>query len=173
MMNLTLLPSGHETATAPGAGNTTVLTCDHGASECAGNAWEQCGIASYPRAQQHFPWFACLERAAAGAASPDWAAAAEACANSAGLDFAPISACYADPARRQALALAYIARNPPQLKTEGYVPLVVVGGAVVPLGHDPGHLNAAMLPMLCEAWVKGGGTPPDACKNATATLAWS
>ena len=166
-MNLTLLPSGHEHVQA------ATFICDHGASECAGNSWEQCAIASYPHPQQHFPWFVCLERAALAAAggAPDWSSAALECAAAASLDFAPIAACYADPARRQALALAFIARNPPQLQTEGYVPLVLVAGDIVPLGHNPQHLNEQMLPMLCAAWVKEGGAPPAACANATRALA--
>ena len=56
-MNVTLVPFGNAQY------KKGKLTCQHGEDECIANSWEQCAISLYPKFEDHWPYYQCVEKA--------------------------------------------------------------------------------------------------------------
>lgn len=148
-MNLTVVPFGN----AHISGST--VSCQHGEKECEGNRWEQCGIKHNPDFHKHFPYYACLEKSKGGLMHNAWDKEAKKCAQSAGLDFAPIQTCFNGPESAE-LQKEYSKLTP---KNHKYTPWVVLNGKV--LGE-----NDDFLTTLCKTFK---GTKPAGCKKTNST----
>lgn len=159
-MDFKVFPYGNAKETT--IGKRHIFTCQHGPTECEGNMYEACGIAHNNATQpgaKHADWFPyvyCMEK---GEPSTD----AEACAKSAGLDFAPIKACAGQKpslgsdegnALMHEIAQTTAALNPPHKWT----PWVVMNG--VPLTED--QLGETLLSLVCKAYT---GTKPAGCSS--------
>ena len=144
-MNLTLVPFGN--AKIQGG----KVSCQHGTKECAGNRYEQCGIAHNPDPKKHFPFYYCLEKSKG---KPNFKSAAQTCAKSAGLDFDAIQTCWSGD-EGTALQKKYADLTP----THKYTPWVT-------LNTVPTSQRGSFLSQLCKKYVAGGGTAPKGCKKA-------
>mmetsp|Transcript_6429 Transcript_6429/g.7815 ORF Transcript_6429/g.7815 Transcript_6429/m.7815 type:complete len:164 (-) Transcript_6429:211-702(-) len=145
-MNVTLVPYGNAEINTV----TKTVTCQHGESECEGNLWEMCAISHYPEFTDHFPFYYCLEEK--GQVMLEFV---ESCANSTGLDYSVLSACYNDSDEAWALEQENAALTP---SYHTYTPWVEV-----PTGTELAH-QATFLYTVCSQYK---GTLPPGCPQAS------
>lgn len=150
IMNVTLVPFGNARYISG------ELQCQHGEDECKANSWEQCAISLYPAFAQHWPFYLCIEETEKGCgegAGPCVLSHTQSCAESAGLDYASLSACVNSPTESKALQEKFYKLTP---SNHQYVPWVLVDGV---LAEDSDNL----LSEVCKAYK---GKKPAGCPKA-------
>jgi interferon gamma-inducible protein 30 len=145
IMNVTLVPFGNAQINTV----TKTVSCQHGEEECEGNLWEMCAISHYPDFDVHFPFYYCLENK--GERMLNFV---ESCANSTGLDYDVLSACFNDPDEAWALEQQFAAMTP---SYHEYTPWVEV-----PTGEELSYQNL-FLRTVCNDYT---GTLPPGCPQA-------
>ena len=155
------------TTNAPTECFTGEKLCQHTDSECAGDTIEACAKYAYPSPTLYAPFIYCLEgmngyyNNSIGGVNMSMAGA---CATQAGLDVAPIQACYEDKSQTNALdaeAARATARAAGKVPASDWgTPYVVVNGE---------HLDdtSQLLSQVCGAWAAQDGTTlPEGCPGA-------
>lgn len=140
------------------------LECQHGVDECKVNSFEQCAISLYPSFSDYWPYYLCVETAAASCgegAGPCVLKHTEKCAKTASLDYEKLSACVNDPTEALKLQHEFDKLTPSDHK---YTPWVVVDGKVSPSAGDK------LIAEVCKAYK---GTKPTGCAQAEAEAAHS
>lgn len=138
---------------------TGAPSCQHGTSECQGNAMEACAINNYPNASQYWPFVDCFE--GQHDAKID---AAEGCAKTAKLDWSLINGCYSNKTMRHALevvqAKATLVHNcdKPDQPTATCRPLFGTPNVYI---DDVEYQGSDLLGAICKAFT---GTKPAGCK---------
>lgn len=152
-MNVTLVPFGNSRFTALGK-----LECQHGEDECKADSWEQCAITLYPKFEQHWPFYLCIEEASKSCgegAGTCVLGKIEGCATSSGLDYSKLSACTGNKAEAKRLQHEFAKMTPAD---HSYVPWVVVDGKL-------SKNSDKLIQQVCKAYK---GTKPAGCKKAEA-----
>lgn len=144
-----------------------VELCQHTESECAGDTVEACAKYAYPSPTLYAPFVYCLEglhgyyNNSIGGVNMSMVSA---CAEAAGIDAAPITACFADPKLTRPLdaaAARQTARVAGKVPADEWgTPFVLVNGV---------HLvdTSLLLSTVCSAWTaQDGATTPAGCRAA-------
>lgn len=131
---------------------TWLFECQHGAKECVGNLIESCAIHFYPKTEQWWPFFLCLE-SSKDAANPD---IGQQCAQNATLDWDKILDCANGPLGNKIEHDNGVKTNSVQ-PAINWVPWVTVNGQ--PLGDD----TTTLIATVCKAYK--GSNVPSACQQ--------
>ena len=154
-MDVTLVPFGNARFT------NGVLECQHGEDECKANSYEQCAIHLYPKFDQHWPFYLCVEQASLSCGEGGGTCTLgkmESCATSSSLDYSSLEACVNDKPEALKLQQEASAATP---SDHEYVPWVLVDG----------KLSSDKKTLLEEVCQKYKGTKPAACSKVGAPLA--
>jgi len=145
IMDLTVVPFGNANIA------NDAVTCQHGPDECTGNAIEQCAFNLYD-SYTAFPFYECME-----AAGSDMLNQVQECANTAGLSYQKLLACYKNPTTVLENQIEAQAATP---EDHTYVPWVLIDGLVWDGATD-------FLTLVCNAY---DGTPPAGCPATKPSL---
>lgn len=126
------------------------IVAQHGAVERSVNVIEACAIKHNPEWKTYWPFVQCMEEKYE-------VDAAETCAKSSGLDYAPIAGCAGGPGSEGEAVEALMAKATPD---HPGVPYILVDGKEV---GNP----TALLKAVCDAY---GGTKPAGCEGADSLI---
>lgn len=151
IMNLTIVPFGNAEIDY----TTKTVTCQHGESECEGNLWEMCAIHEYPKTEDHFWFYYCMEGYGSNMLNHVEDCATEASKQATQtIDYDVLSACFNNPVTAWQLEKQFAALTP---SYHEYTPWVEVPTGTV-LEHD-----YAFLYSVCAAY---DGDLPAGCPQA-------
>lgn len=155
IFNLTLVPYGNAEETK--RGDKWVFECQHGPKECEGNLIETCAISLLKNISVSFPFVYCFEKSIERPG--DLKTAAENCAKTIGIDYAPIDSCVSGPMGNKLeheMAMKTDALEP----QHEYVPWVTINGKHTEKIQREAENN--LLKLVCEYYT---GTKPSACER--------
>jgi len=152
MVELNIFPYGN--AFEKDGGDTWKFTCQHGPTECYGNALENCAK-SYYTSEQFWNWLVCLETRIED--SGDFDVTGEECANEQDANWDDIHFC-AWNATGNALSHESGVATENLDPAHTWVPWVTVND-----GHDVGDENFILVNILGYACANYGGKKSDCC----------
>lgn len=153
IMDVTMVPFGN----AQFQGGK--LQCQHGPDECTLNSWEQCAIENYPKFEDYWPFYLCVEQSAVtcesgtGDPGPCTLKKVEGCATTSKLDYAKLSACVNDPVESSKLQHKFAGLTP---ANHQYTPWVLINKKV-------SSQSKTLIEQVCEAYT---GSKPAGCSSA-------
>ena len=155
IVNLTLVPYGNAEETRKG--DKWVFECQHGPKECQGNLIETCALHQLNNISVSFPFIHCFEEKTERSQDPQPTAIAVKCANSMGIEYAPIYTCVNGPLGNELEHKMAQKTNALEPQHE-YVPWVTING-----NHTEKLQQEAendLLKLVCKTYT---GTKPSAC----------